>query len=106
MGITITNFWKLFCYGVRRDHYNKLIGIREFLERLALDCFNNNILTDTVTLEKNIPPLDEVDEGKKVYTCRAIHFFIYIYPSTEVSTISNITTRSDSLVTSNIVSYC
>ena len=28
MGITITNFWKLFCYGFKRYHYEKLIGIR------------------------------------------------------------------------------
>ena len=30
-------FWKLFCYGVKRDHYEKLIGIRELSERLAQD---------------------------------------------------------------------
>ena len=33
--ITITNFWKLFRYGVKRDHYEKLTSIREFLEQLA-----------------------------------------------------------------------
>ena len=27
-GMTITNCWKLFRYGVKRDHYEKLIGIR------------------------------------------------------------------------------
>ena len=26
-GITITNFWKIFCYGVKRYHYAKLIDI-------------------------------------------------------------------------------
>ena len=35
MGITITNFWKLFLCGVKIYHYYKLIGIRELLERLA-----------------------------------------------------------------------
>ena len=30
MGMTITNFWKLFFYGVKRDQYYKFIGIREF----------------------------------------------------------------------------
>ena len=25
MGMTITNFWRLFCYGVKRDHYEKLL---------------------------------------------------------------------------------
>ena len=28
MGINMTNFWKLFLYGIKRDHYDKLIGIR------------------------------------------------------------------------------
>ena len=28
MGATITNGWKLFCYGVKRDHCEKFIGIR------------------------------------------------------------------------------
>ena len=62
MGMTITNYWKLFCYGVKRDHYDKLIGIREFSERLAQDCFNNNFSSDSGTPAKNIPLLDEVDD--------------------------------------------
>ena len=32
MGMTITNCWKLFFCGVKRDHYEKFINIREFLE--------------------------------------------------------------------------
>ena len=68
MVMNITNFWKLFCYGVKRDHYKKLIGIREFSEQLAQDCFNNNFSPDRGTPAKNIPPLDEVDNGDKVST--------------------------------------
>ena len=41
MGMTITNFCKQFRYVVKIDHHEKLIGIREFLEQLALYCFNN-----------------------------------------------------------------
>ena len=63
MVITITNYWKLFCYGVKRDHYENFIGIRELLERLAQGCFNNMFSPETRTLENNIPPLDEVDDG-------------------------------------------
>ena len=37
MGMTITNFWKLFCHGIKRDLYDKFIGIREFSERISLD---------------------------------------------------------------------
>ena len=32
MGMVITNGWKLFSYGVKRYHHDKLIGIREFLQ--------------------------------------------------------------------------
>ena len=49
-GMTIINCWKIFCYGVKRYHYEKLIGIRELLERLALDLFNNTFSIDTGTL--------------------------------------------------------
>ena len=31
MGMTITNCWKMFCYGVKIENYEKLIGIRELL---------------------------------------------------------------------------
>ena len=31
MGIAITNFWKLFSYGVKRYNYERFIGIKEFL---------------------------------------------------------------------------
>ena len=37
MVMTITNCWKLFRCGVKRDLYEKMIGIREFSERLAQD---------------------------------------------------------------------
>ena len=94
MGMTITNFWKLFRYGVKRYHFENLIGIREFLEKLSLDCFNNPFLTDTWTPEKNIPPLDEVDEGDTVSTWISLNFSISVYLSTEFSTISDITLNS------------
>ena len=32
MVMTITNCWESFRYWVKRDHYDKFIGIREFLE--------------------------------------------------------------------------
>ena len=63
MGMTITNCWKLFCCGVKRGHYHKLIGIREFSERISLDLFNNPFSSVTRNLAKNITPIDEVDEG-------------------------------------------
>ena len=98
MGTNITNCWKLFCYGVKRDNYNKLIGIREFSERLAQYCFNNKFSPDRGTPAKNIPPLDEVDDGYTVYTCRALHFSIFISPSAALSTISDMTLNSVSTI--------
>ena len=57
MGMTVANCWKLFRYGVKRDHYEKFIGIRELSERLAQDCFKNPFPPDIGTPSKNIPPL-------------------------------------------------
>ena len=98
MGMTITNCWKLFRYGVKRDHYEKLIGIKEFSERIAHDLFNNPFSTDRGTPAKKTPPLDEVDDGDTVSTCRAIHFSSCISLSTAVSTIYDMTLNSASSI--------
>ena len=98
MVITITNCWKLFRYGVKRDHYDKLIGIIESSERLAQDCFNNKFSSDRGTPEKNILPLDEVDYGDTFSIFRALQFFSCISPSAAVSTISDMTQNSASTI--------
>ena len=77
------------------------------MERLALDLFNNPISTDTGTLAKNTPPLDEVVKGETVPTFRALHFSSSISPSVASRTISDITLNiassiSYTLVTSTI----
>ena len=41
MVMTITNCWKLFHCGIKRDLYEKLIGIRELSEGISEYCFNN-----------------------------------------------------------------
>ena len=61
MGMKITNGWKIFRYGVRRDHYGKFISIRDLLEQLAMDCFSNTFTKETGTPTKNIPYLDDID---------------------------------------------
>ena len=61
MWMTITNFWKLFSYGVKRYHHDKFIGIREFSELISADCFNNYFTTNTGMPENNIPSLDGID---------------------------------------------
>ena len=91
-----TNSWKLFRSGVKIDHYSKLIGIRESSKRIAHDCFNNTFSPDRGTPEKNTPPLDDINCGDTVSTCRELHFSSCIYPSAAVSTISNITLNSAS----------
>ena len=67
-GMTITNYCKLFRYRVKRYHYKKLIGIREFSERLDQDCFNNHFPPEIGSPEKNVHPFDEVDDGDTVST--------------------------------------
>ena len=63
MVMTITNLWKLFRYGVKRYYYEKLPGIIELSERLALHCFNDIFPADTGTPANNILLLDEADDG-------------------------------------------
>ena len=84
-------------------HYEKWIGIRQLLERLDVDCLNNNFSADTGTPTNNIPPLDEVDEGYIVSSFHTIHFSSSIYPSTEINTIYDITLNSDSSISYNLV---
>ena len=98
MGMTSTNCCKLFRYGVKRDHYEKNIGIREFLEQLAQDCFNNTFSLDRGTPEKNILPLDEVNDGDKFSTYHELQFSSCISPSESVSTIYDMTPNSASTV--------
>ena len=94
----ITNCWKLFHYGVKRYHHDKLIGIREFSERLAQDCFNNKFSSDRGKPVNNIHPLDEVYDEDTVSTCRALQFYSCISPSASVSTISDLTQNSASTI--------
>ena len=95
MGMTINNCWKLFCYGVKRDHYDNFIGIRELLEQIAADCFNNPFTTDTGTPAKNIPSLDDIDNEGNVSTCRSLYDSSSSPRNSEISTISDITIATD-----------
>ena len=87
----ITNGWKLSQYGVKRDHNDKFINIRELLERIAYDWFNNIFKTDTGTPENNIPSLDDIDNEGTVSTCCSLHYSISSPHNPEISKISNIT---------------
>ena len=91
VGMKINNFWKLFWYGVKKDHYDNFIGIREFSKRIAADCFNNTFTTDTGTLSKNILSLDEIDNEGTVSYCRRLNYSIYFPRNSEISTILDIT---------------
>ena len=103
MLMAITNCWKLFCYGVKIYHYVKLINIREFLEQIALGCFNNPFSTHNGTPEKNIPPLDDVNEVQTSSTFRALSCSSSASPSTDVRTISDIALKSTSLFAYTLV---
>ena len=62
IGTTFTHFWKLFHYRVNREHYDKSIGIREFIEQISHDFFKNTFLTDFGNPDNIIPLLDGLDE--------------------------------------------
>ena len=91
MGMTITNCWKLFCYGVKRYHYDKFISIREFSERLAVDCFSNPFTTGTWTPANNIPSLDYIDNKVTVPTCSRLNYSSSSTHNSDISTILDIT---------------
>ena len=89
--VTVTNIWELFCCGVKRDHYDKFIGIREFSEIIAVDCFNRNFTTDTWITANNIPSLDDIDNKSSVSTCRSLNYSSSYPRNSEIITISDIT---------------
>ena len=91
MGMTITNCWKLFCYGVKRDHYDKIIGVRELSEQIAVYCFGNTVITYKVTLSNIIPYLGDIDNEGIVYTYWGLNYSISSPRNSEISTISDIT---------------
>ena len=73
MGINITNFWKLFCYGVKRDHYENFISIRELSQQLSQDFFKNDFSPYVGTPAKNTTPLEDVIYGYIASTFRSLH---------------------------------
>ena len=75
-----------------------MIGIRELSEQLVQDWFNHKFSPDRGKPAKNIPPLDEVDYGDKVSTCRALRFYSCISPSAAVSIISDMTLNGASSI--------
>ena len=95
MGMTITNGWKLFRYGVKRYNHYKFIGIREFSEWIAVDWFNNAFTTDTGTPEKNITYLEGIDNKGTVSTWRSLNYSSSSPRNSEISTISDITIATD-----------
>ena len=86
MVITIVNFWKLFHYRVRIDHYDKLIGIGESLELICLDYFNSSFKL-TPVLRQKILFLDEVNKREIVSPLHYIRFSSYVFCSTQGRTI-------------------
>ena len=90
IGTKITNSWKLFCYGINREHYENFICIRELLERLAMYCFSNTFTTDTRTPVKNTTYLDDIDNESTVSTCRRLNYSISSPRNSEISTIPEI----------------
>ena len=90
-GETITNCWNLFCYGVKRHHFNKSISIREFSEQLLL--ISSIILSQQTQACRKRTYLPLMTLASKAL-CQ--QFWSLKYPSSylhnsEISTISDIT---------------
>ena len=86
---TLRNFWEIFCYRIKREHYEKFIGVREFLGQLSPNCFDNPFSTDTRTPDKNLPLLGGFKNEDPVTNRRRIDFSLpYIMSHrTEIFTI-------------------
>ena len=95
IGMMITNCWKLFHCGVKRDHYEKLIRIREFSEQIAVSCFINTFTEDTGNLVNSIPSLDNIDNKVAVYNYQRLNYSSSSPCSSEIITISDITIATD-----------
>ena len=95
MGMVITNCWKLFRYGVKRDRHDKFISIREFSEWIAVDWFNNTFTTYTGTPEKNITYLGDIYNEDTVFTCWNLNYYSSSPRNSEISTIPDITIATD-----------
>ena len=63
--MTLTNYWKVFCNGVNREHREKYIGIGEFLDELA-NFLRNNLPTETGNPAKNISILNGLYDKETV----------------------------------------
>ena len=74
MGMAITNLWKLFCYGVKRYHCDKLIGIRELSEQLTIYCFSNTFKNHTRIPAKKYFHL--MRSMKEIKFLLAVHFIL------------------------------
>ena len=98
MGMTINNCWKLFRYGVKREHIEKLIGIRELSERLAQDCFNNNFSHNIGNPENNISPWMRLMMDIQFLLAVHLIFLVIFPPSASASTIFDITLNSASSI--------
>ena len=83
IGINVTRFWKLFSHGVKREHYEKVIGIRRLLGRVSRYCFSNPFSSDSGTPAKNIPLLDGLNDEEPVATRCHIYFTNDQYHTTQ-----------------------
>ena len=90
MGMTITNYWKLFNIVVKREHYDKFTGIRLLSELITVDCFSNTSTTDTGTPANNMPCFGDIDNKGTVYIYQRLNYSSSSPCNSEIITISDI----------------
>ena len=91
IGAIITNCWKLFRYGVKRDHYYNFIGTRELSELISVYCFDNTFRTDTGEPSIKMPSLGDIYNEVIVYTFQRLNYSSSSPHNSDISTISDIT---------------
>ena len=111
IGITITYFWKIFRYRVKRDHYEKSIGIRKFSGQIDIDCFDNPFSTDTNTgiTQAGIPYLYKYpDQFYNVAICHIYHPLVMykFFGSVNEVESHNKSSQSDLVLEKLLVTHC
>ena len=105
MGMTFKIFWEIFCYGVKREHYEKLIAIGSFLDLIALDLFGNYFSIDNGTPGGNIHLLDEVNDVDPVSTHNHINFCTSVSLYMHEGTVPGLTVTSSSSLKYSLSTY-
>ena len=100
-GMNLTSLLKLFHYGVKREYHEKYVGMRELLEKIALDCFNDTFLNFQIII-----PLSLMGSIIKIWLLLSGYIiWTYISHETQDRNVSDLNITSDSSPVSSLSVY-